>query len=418
MPSHPFGENSAATVLEVLQHTLRESIDALTAPKVVAELEETIHNDNRLPDQTIACLASDVVDLLSKIEQLLQPANLVLADHFFGYTDTKCLVTANELRLADLLADGPLTVEDLAKASDARPDRLAQILVPLRNNGVFKYDECANTYANTHVSNLLHSKHWTQWHNWVDLYGNQFYDIARGIPKSVRSDATRWAAQINYDTDMNMFDYFNSQGWMPQLHRTLGGGATAMAPGIVEDYPWKDISDKTVLDIGGGGGSFIATLLRNFPTMHGSVYDLPHVIAHTSDLFSQAGTFADLTDRVPQANLIGGDFMKWVPPSEVYTMKWCLHDWTDEPATTILRNIRKAIITGPVSRLVVLESILSDGRMGRLSRYGDINMMMTANGQERTLAQWEKLLKGAGWKIEKIHPLRNAWVQAIDLRPA
>jgi hypothetical protein len=68
--------------------------------------------------------------------------------------------------------------------------------------------------------------------------------------------------------------------------------------------------------------------------------------------------------------------------------------------------------------LVVLESILSDERMGRLSRYGDMSMMMTANGQERTLSQWENLLKQAGWITEKIHRLRNAWVQAIDLRPA
>jgi hypothetical protein len=191
-----------------------------------------------------------------------------------------------------------------------------------------------------------------------------------------------------------------------------------MAPGIVQDYTWGDVEGKTVLDLGGGGGSFVATLLRAFPAMRGAIYDQPHVIAHTSDLFSKGGKFEDLVDRVPQANLIGGDFLKWVPPMEVYVMKWCLHDWKDEPAATILRNVRKAILPGPVSRLVVFESILSDGRMGRLSRYGDINMMMTANGQERTEAQWRKLVEGAGWKVEKIHPLRNAWVQAIDLRPA
>jgi hypothetical protein len=338
--------------------------------------------------------------------------------HFKGYTDTKCLVAANKLGLADLLANGPLTVQELAEASSARADRLGQILVPLRNNGIFSYDATTDKYANTHVSTLLRSDHWTQWHNWVDLYGNEFYDIARGIPESVRADATRWAAQINFDTDLNMFDYFNAQGWMPRLHRTLGGGATAMAPGIVQDYMWGDVADKTVLDLGGGGGSFVATLLHAFPAMRGAIYDQPHVIAHTSDLFSKGGKFEDLVDRVPQANLIGGDFLKWVPPMEVYVMNWCLHDWKDEPAATILRNVRKAILPGPVSRLVVFESILSDGRMGRLSRYGDINMMMTANGQERTEAQWRKLVEGAGWKVEKIHPLRNAWVQAIDLRPA
>jgi hypothetical protein len=206
-------------------------------------------------------------------------------------------------------------VGDLAKASSARPDRLGQILVPLRNNGVFAYDQNTGTYANTHVPTSLHSKNWTQWHTWVDIYGNQFYDIDHGISTSVRSDATLWAAQIHYDTDLNMFEYFNAEGWMPQLHRTIGDGATAIAPVIVQDYPWSDVSDKTVLDIGGGGGSFIATL-RNFPTMKGSIYDLPHVIAHTSDLFSESGIFADLTDGVPQANLVGGDFIKWVLPSE------------------------------------------------------------------------------------------------------
>lgn len=245
-----------------------------------------------------------------------------------------------------------------------------------------------------------------------------FYDIARGVPASARSDAVRWAAQINFDTDSNLFDYFNAQGWVPRLHRTLGGGANAMAPGIVQDYPWAEAAgNKTVPDLGGGGGSFIATLLENFPDTRGSIYDLPHIIAHTSDLFSPGAKFEHLIDRVPQANLIAGDFFKWVPPSKVYTMKWVLHDWLDEPAVTILKNVRKAIVSGPESRLVVLDSILSEGRMGRLSRYGDINMMMTTNEQERTMAQWEKLASGAGWRIEKVYKLRDAWVQAIDLRP-
>lgn len=417
MGSQPSSQD-IATVLSALQQTLRASLEGLKSPRIAAQLQVALHDDKHLPDKTIASLASDTVDLLSEVEKLLQPAHLVLADHFLGYTDTKCLVAANELGLADILANGPLSVPDLAEASSARADRLGQILVPLRNNGIFSYDATTGKYANTHISTLLRSDHWTQWHNWVDLYGNEFYDIACGIPKSVRSDATRWAAQINFDTDLNMFEYFNAQGWMPRLHRTLGGGAAAMAPGIVQDYPWAEIAEKTVLDLGGGGGSFIATLLGAFPSMRGAIYDLPHVIAHTSDLFSKGGTFEGLTNRVPQANLIGGDFLKWVPPMEVYVTKWCLHDWKDEPAVTILRNVRKAIVPGPVSRLVVFESILSDGRMGRLSRYGDINMMMTANGQERTEAQWRKLVEGAGWKVEKIHPLRNAWVQAIDLRPA
>lgn len=336
-----------------------------------------------------------------------------------GYTNTRCLVAAVELQIADLLAKhGPLGIVELAAKAKAQPDRLRQILRPLYNNGIFTYRPDSGTYTNNHVSKLLLRDHWTQWHNWVDLYGNEYYDIARGIPGSVREGVERSGAQVNFDTDDDMFTYFNKQGWMPRLHRTLGGGAVAMSPGILEDYPWTEVAHKTVIDVGGGGGGFITSLLSRFPTMKGGIYDLEHVIKHARDLFSPDGQYAEFEAQVPRDKLIPGDFLEWAPPSEVYTIKWVLHDWNDEDSVTILRNIRKAIINnGPASRLIVLESILCDGRMGRLSRYGDINMMMTAKGQERTEAQWRSLAKQSGWKVNQIFPLRNAWVHAIELRP-
>jgi hypothetical protein len=99
------------------------------------------------------------------------------------------------------------------------------------------------------------------------------------------------------------------------------------------------------------------------------------------------GEFADVGDRVDMSDLIVGDFMVEIPAWEVYTMKWCLHDWDDSKALKVMGNFRKAITRGPKSRLIILESILTEGRMGRLSRYGDLIMAMSANGQERTEAQ-------------------------------
>ena len=334
-----------------------------------------------------------------------------------GYTNTKCLVAAVDFELADILAQSPLSILDLAKACSANPHRLSQILRPLYNNGIFKFDASTATYSNSHVSEMLRSDHWTQWHNWVQLYGNQFYDIARGIPGSVKAGEKRWGAQVNFDTDDNMFTYFQSQGWVPQLHRTLGAGATAMAPGILADYPWQQVADKKILDIGGGGGALIASLLRGHKSMRGGVYDLHSVIDHTRPFFQKGGQFEDLKDRVLPSDLIGGNFMKWIPSSEIYVMKWVLHDWKDHESLVILKNIRGAITLGEQCRLIVLESILSDGRTGRLSRYGDINMMMTANGQERTELQWRSLAQEAGWHVTGIFPMRGAWVQAIELKP-
>ncbi|KAK7540290.1 hypothetical protein IWX49DRAFT_592702 [Phyllosticta citricarpa] len=141
-----------------------------------------------------------------------------------------CLAGAVDLKIADKLQEmGPSRIEDLVAACHARPDRLHQVLRVLYSNEIFAYDKCKKTYRNNHTSTLLLSDHWTQWHHWATSYANQFYDMARGILGTLQEDAKRTPSQINYDTDMDMFTYFNSQGWMPQLHKTFGAGATAQA---------------------------------------------------------------------------------------------------------------------------------------------------------------------------------------------
>ncbi|MCJ1247520.1 hypothetical protein MMC30_004734 [Trapelia coarctata] len=213
-----------------------------------------------------------------------------------------------------------------------------------------------------------------------------------------------------------MFTSFDKQGWVPRHHRSLGGGALAQAPGLIADYPWHEIGDRTVLDVGGGGSALIASLLRDNLNMKGGVLDQPRVIEHIRPLFKEGGQFADIGDRVSQDNLIPGDFFSKLSSYEVYVMKWCLLDWLDPEAIKILRNNREAMTQGEKSRLVVLESVMADSEMGRLSRYGDNSMMMTAKGQERTADDWQRLTKGAVWMIKDIHPLRNAWVSAIEMR--
>lgn len=321
--------------------------------------------------------------------------------------------------VADTLeANGPMTPDSLAEACGARADRLQQVLRVLSCNGIFRYDEATQRFSNNHTSTLLLSNHWTQWRHWAILYGNQFYDMARGIPGSLSQDAARTPAQINFDTDDDMFTFFQKQGWVPQLHRTLGAGATAQAPGILADYPWHEVAQETVMDIGGGSGALVALLLREHKQMIGGVYDLPSVIEHITPAFhTEEGQCADVGSRVPRENLIAGDFFSHVPPSKVYTLKWCLHDWKDEKAVIILRNIRRSFIESPISRLVVLDTILGYKRSSRLSRYADMNMMITANGLERSMADWKALAEKAGWHVFKVYHLRNAWPCAIDLRP-
>jgi len=424
---------------ECITH-VQATLQKLREEKNATALNWALHHDVELPDRETEALASKAVSVLNDAQHLLQPGHLILADHFLGkcnrldsytytfyrlkclicipgYTDSKCLVAAVELGIPDAL-DTPQSLSSLAKGCSAHPHILQQILRQLVNNNIFALDATSELYFNNRVSNLLRTDHWTQWHNWVSLYGTEFYDIARGIPAAVLETSMRTPAQINFDTDDSMFTHFQSRGWVPRLHKTLSSGATAMAPSILADYPWHEVEDSTVIDIGGGSGALIASLLRAYPLMRGGVYELEHVIQHMTPFFAEGGVYEDLRERVPKENLVSGDFLKWVPQSEVYVIKWTLHNWKDEDAVVILRNVREAMIkTEGKSRLIIFESVVEDGRAGRLARLGGINMMMmTRDGHERTEREWRFLSESAGWSQFRIFPVRRSWVSAIELR--
>ncbi|KAL6695447.1 cytochrome P450 [Trichoderma pleuroticola] len=382
------------------------------------ERVKTLQTTESLPanNKKLWELLSQTVNMADQIVQLLQPPAIRLAETYLAYLDTKALFSVVSHNIPDLLSSGPLQTSVLAQQSSLQPLRLKQVMRVLHNNGIFDYEPSSDTYSHNATSTLLQKDHWTQWHRWVSLYGDEFYDAAKGIPEAIKDGETRSAAQITYATDKSIFTYFAEKGLQEKFHKALGAGAVAQAPGMLADYNWKELGDAVVCDIGGGGGDFITALLRDNPPMKGALLEIEPVVEMVKPKYSSPdGVFADVADRMTE--LHAGDFLTKIPSHEVYTMKWCLHNWTDSDVVKILSNVRRAIKLTPRSRMVVIESVLAEGRTSRVWRFGDLTMMSTANGLERTESEWIKLARQAGWVVKEITPLRHAWAAAIDLRP-
>jgi len=91
-----------------------------------------------------------------------------------------------------------------------------------------------------------------------------------------------------------------------------------------------------------------------------------------------------------------------VPDADLHILKVVLHDWNDQHAKLILRNSRKAMPHN--GKLLIIEKIVEEGQFKDLACLGDINMLVTLTGKERSLAEFQDLLNKSGFNfIRKIN---------------
>ena len=152
---------------------------------------------------------------------------------------------------------------------------------------------------------------------------------------------------------------------------------------------------KTVVDIAGGYGSTLCTILKSYPVLRGILFDMPHVTEGARKYISEQG----VADR---CDVVAGDFFGTLPPgADAYFMKHIIHDWDDERCLKILRSCHAAMPRD--GKLLVCERIVPPGNTRSYSKLGDLVMlMMTPGGRERTEAQYRALFADGGFELIRL----------------
>jgi hypothetical protein len=151
-----------------------------------------------------------------------------------------------------------------------------------------------------------------------------------------------------------------------------------------------------VVDVGGGHGAFLAAVLAGHPATRGVLFDQAHVVADAASVLEAAG----VSDR---CEVVAGSFFDTVPPGgDAYLLKAIVHDWEDDDAVRILRNIRAAIAdTGTV---LVVERELGAPNENPDAKFSDLNMMVGPGGRERTGDELATLFAAGGFALERVVP--------------
>jgi hypothetical protein len=306
-----------------------------------------------------------------------------------GYRMTQMLHVIAKLGIADHLIDGPRTAEELAGLVGADIHALYRLIRALASLGLFEEDSDGR-FALTEAGTNLRSDVPDSSRNAAVMYGEPWWWQAwGGLFDAVRTGKTAFHEAHKTDlfgflrTDAHASSLFNA--CMQQM-TTHEGAAIASA--------FDFSSTRKLIDVGGGHGALAAAVLATNPHVAMLLFDTPEVIGS-----ARANLVALGIEH--QCELAPGDFFTSVPAGgDTYTVKDILHDWNDERAGIILRNIRLAM--SRTARLLVIERVIPVGNSPSPGKLVDISMLVLTGGKERTEREYRTLLTAAGFAVREI----------------
>ncbi|WP_043264751.1 methyltransferase [Streptomyces sp. CT34] len=319
------------------------------------------------------------------------PADIAthLMDQAMGHLFSAALRTAARYRIADHLAAGPRTPEQLAAATDTHAPHLRRVLRYLAARGIFRED-ASGAYQLTPAARPLRTDVPDSLHTAVLLTTDDLYlRASAGLPEAVRDGGAAFERVFGAP----LLSHLASD---PAKRELFDDGMAALAAPVDEAvaaaYPFPETG--TVVDVGGGRGGLLRAVLRRHPQLTGVLFDQAPPLAHH---------LLDSDDLKGRWQTREGDFFTEVPEGgDLYVLKHVLHDWPDGDCRRILRSCRAATATG--SRLLVVDCVLPPGNAPHFGKTLDIAALALLDGKERNADDLASLLSDSGFRLTRVLP--------------
>lgn len=313
---------------------------------------------------------------------------------------SQSLYAAAKLGIADLLKDGPKSCDELATATALKARPLYRLLRALASVGVFSEKE-PGYFTLTPLAACLQSDIPGSMRALVIMVGEEHYQAWGDILYSLQTGGSAFEHMYG----LPLFQYYAQNPEPGKIFdEAMTNNSSTENFEIAASYDFSTI--HKLIDVGGGQGSLIASILKDNPSMQGILFDLPTVIAGALDLIEAEG----VSNR---CYLMAGDFFDSVPSGgDAYILKRVIHNAEDERALAILKNCHRAMLYH--GKLLVIEQVIPPGNEPFFGKFLDLTMMVMFPGAcERTEVEYRALFEASGFHLTRIYPTR-AGISVIE----
>jgi O-methyltransferase domain/Dimerisation domain len=318
-----------------------------------------------------------------------------------GYWVPHAIGVAARLGIADQLQQGPCTSAELAERLSVDGERLERLLRALATVGVFEQVGAryqltslsrwliSDVPASLHARAIMDSEEWHR-RAWDQL----LHTVTTGEPGFERA------------LGMDVFSFMDrNPEAVVKYQAVMTHNSAVEAAAVVEAYDFGAVN--VIVDVGGGRGELLATILRRFPGPRGMLFDLPAVV---EQMRVQSGFDEHLRGR---CEIVPGSFFTDpMPAGDLYLLKHVLHDWDDERAGQILSRVRSRMKEN--ARVLVMELVVPSEVVPSYATFLDLEMMLLHGGKERTIEQYRTLFEKAGLELTRHVRTKNGLFALVE----
>jgi predicted transcriptional regulator len=318
----------------------------------------------------------------------LVPHQIQLMQKIFGFGVTQALYAVCKYKIPDMFKSGPKSAAEIAATANLKEGPLSRVLTALCSVNIFK-ELPGKTFMITKEGKLLYSDSKEGFYSMVMFFGKDPYRAWGELTYSLETGKPAMEKILG----KNYYSYLDEDEESEQAFDQMKVLMDRDINALLLRYDFSGF--KHIADVGGGTGFVLAAILKKYESMQGTLIELPYVI-------KKVESYPELESVKDRINFMQGDIFKSVDiTADGYFMKNVLHNWNDDKALQILKNVRKVIPED--AKLLISESIQNDFIKKNWSGiFNDILMLLMHGGIERTEAEYRELLKEGGFKVTKI----------------